>query len=63
MGRKRKRQVWGLREQQVLRSEGAQSCACVRNRKKVCVIRRQRAGWRGSGGRWNWAGKVRPHGA
>lgn len=44
----------GLREQQVLRSEGAQSCACLGNRKKVCVIRRQSASRRESGGSWNW---------
>lgn len=41
------RQVWGHRGQQVLRAEGAQSCECPRNRKKVYVTTRQTAAGEG----------------
>ena len=37
----------------MLRSEGARSRVCLRNRKMVCVTTRQRASGKGTGVRWD----------
>lgn len=54
--------IWGQREQQVPRSEGAQSRVCLTNRKGVCEPegREQVGGDVGQGGR---GGRVHPLGA